>query len=84
MFGGIAASSKAGPAGKAKEKTQAKVAKTGTKKPAQARSRKGEAGVKVAAKNKTQGKNGASSGKSKEKDKYSKSKSPALVVSQAR
>ncbi|MGB8871847.1 MAG: transglycosylase SLT domain-containing protein [Desulfobaccales bacterium] len=84
MFGGIAASSKAGHAGKTKEKTPAKVAKTGTKKPELARSRKGAPAVKVAAKNKTQGKNGASSGKSKEKDKYSKSKSPALVVSQAR
>ncbi len=84
MFGGIAASSKAGHAGKTKEKTPAKVAKTGTKKPELARSRKGAPAVKVAAKNKTQGKNGASSGKSKDKDKYSKAKSPALMVSQAR
>ncbi|MGA8571740.1 MAG: transglycosylase SLT domain-containing protein [Desulfobaccales bacterium] len=84
MFGGIAASSKAGHAGKTKEKTPAKVAKTGAKKPELARSRKGAPAVKVAAKNKTQGKNGASSGKSKDKDKYSKAKSPALMVSQAR
>jgi Transglycosylase SLT domain len=84
MFGGIGASSRAGAAGKAKVRTPARVAKTGAKKPAQARSRKGEAAIKVAARNKTAGKNGATSGKSREKDKYSKARAPALVVSQAR
>jgi hypothetical protein len=84
MFGGIAAASKASAAGKAKEKTPARVAKTGAKKPAQARSKRGEAAIKVAARTKTAGKNGAPSGKSKDRDKYSKASSPALLVSQAR
>jgi membrane-bound lytic murein transglycosylase D len=84
MFGGIAAASKASAADKAKEKTPARVAKTGAKKPAQARSKKGEAAIKVAARTKTAGKNGAPSGKSKDRDKYSKASSPALLVSQAR
>ncbi len=84
MFGGIAATSKASAAGKPKEKTPARVAKTGAQKPAQARSKKGEAAVKVAARTKTAGKNGAPSGKSKDRDKYSKASSPALQMSQAR
>ncbi len=84
MFGRLASASKTSAAGKAREKTPARVAKTGAKKPAQARSKKGEAAIKVASRSKTAGKNGGPSGKSKDRDKYSKARSPALLVSQAR
>ncbi len=84
MFGGLATASKASPAGQAKEKTPARVAKSGAKKPAQASSKKGEPALKVATRSKTPGKNGVPAAKSKDRDKYSKAKSPALLVSQAR
>ncbi len=84
MFGGLAAAPQASAAGRAKEKTPARVARTGAKKPAPAGSRKGEASVKVAARTKAGGKNGAPANKPKDRDKYSKAKSPALQVSQVR
>ncbi|MGP8051493.1 MAG: transglycosylase SLT domain-containing protein [Desulfobaccales bacterium] len=84
MFGGLAAAPQASAAGRAKEKTPARVARTGAKKPAPAGSRKGEASVKVAARTKAGGKIGAPANRPKDRDKYSKAKSPALQVSQVR
>jgi membrane-bound lytic murein transglycosylase D len=84
MLGGLAMASRESSAGQAKEKASARVARTGAKKAAPARTKKGEPALKVATRSKTAWKNPTPAVKSKERDKYSRAKSPAMVVSQAR
>ena len=83
LFGGVAAAPKHGAANKASGPTQSAAngkakGKTTT---AKAADKKGDTAGKTAAKTKTAKKSGAPA---KSKDKYSKGKSPALLVSEAR
>ena len=83
LFGGVAAAPKHGAANKANGPTQS--AATGKAKgkttTAKAADKKGDPAGKTTAKTKTAKKSGAPA---KSKDKYSKGKSPALLVSEAR